>query len=282
MKNSTVRTALLLALAAPVVIGFQNCSNDVNFNDPSNKQFAICNGVSCDLTPITTKPAVTTILLALGDSANSQLVINGASSQLIGETVIRYTSPKEDPRILLVRDHNSNGESPEDTTYVKDVLLARYDVTEIYEPSNGLTDNDLAGYDIVWHNNPGHAMGSVNTHDALLRFAGGIVIQGDDLAQGRGFSNEDLTGLKFVDNGTQVTCGSQTYGIDNNSGSQFAVSLDPNLMPAVDMSAISFFYGNDIDNTVATRPGLEVLATAKGSASECTETRPAIVRYVKQ
>ena len=54
--------------------------------------------------------------------------MNGGSAQLIAETVIRYTSPEKSPRILVVRDRLFNNEDPEDTVYVVNVLLKRYQV----------------------------------------------------------------------------------------------------------------------------------------------------------
>ena len=241
----------------------------------------VCNGISCELTPLTSKPAVTTILLALGDEANNQLVINGASSQLIAETVVRYSSPKSNPKILLVLDFNDNSESLSDREYVEKVLLARYDVTVVEDTTAGLTDADLNGFDLVWFNNPGHPMGSEATRDALIRFKGGVILQGDDLARGNGFSPEALTGLSFKDNGTEVVCGQTSYRIDNNTGEQYSVQIAAQKFTGSSQSSLSFKYGNDIDHTSIARSDLEILATAKGSPSGCTEEWPAIVRYTK-
>lgn len=286
---------------AVLVFLFQNCSNNMSFvsvDDPMKAldvtdtpppvdettppgDLGVCEGVSCDLDPLTTAPAVTTILMALGDEADDQLVINGASSQLIAETVIRYTSPKVNPKILFVQDDNVQGESPEDTQYAINVLLKRYDVSSLDQHRSGLTPDDVAGFDIIWFNNPGHPMGSVNTRNTLLGFSGGVVIQGDDMTRGDGFSTEELTGLRHIDNGSSVTCDGVAYAHDNNMGQKFRVSLDAAKIPGANESTISFFYGNDIDNSVPTRPDLEILATAKGGPETCTEDRPAIVRYLK-
>lgn len=266
-----------------ILVGFQNCS-DVQFVDSNSKlgSLGVCNRISCDLTPLTTKAAVTTILIALGDKHNSQLVVAGASSQLIGETVVRYSSPKENPRILVVRDANSGDEDPEDTVFAAEVLLQRYNVTAIDEPAAGLRDSDVAGYDLVWLNNPGHPMNSEVTRDTLMRFAGGVVLQGDDLSRGKtGFSVEALSGLRYIDNGTVVMCNNINYAHDNNGGSQYRVTLDPDKIPGADSSTIRFLYGNDIDLTAIARADLEVLAYAVGGPAECTEHRPAIVRYLK-
>ena len=258
-----------------------NVSSSVSLMGVSD--LSVCNGVSCSLKPLTENTYVTTILLALGDEADSQLVINGASSQLIGETVIRQSSPVEGPKILLVRDLQYNGEDPEDTLYIRDVLLKRYDVTYMDEPAGGLTADILKGYDIVWFNNPGHRMSSVVSHDALMNFSGAVIMQGDDLTQGAGFSMEDLTGLTNIDNGVYVACSDgNSYYHDNNLGEQYRVRLNPDSFPRVSSDTISFRYGNDIDNSViAANASTEVLATAQGGPEVCTDDRPAIVRKIK-
>lgn len=274
---------VVLTIAAVLIIGFQNCSN-VQFEGVQAGKLGVCENVSCELTPLTGKPAVTTILIALGDEANNELVVKGASSQLIAETIVRYSSPVSNPKILIVRDVNAGGESAEDTVYIQE-LLKRYDTNDnvkfMQEPAGGLKASDVEGYDLVWLNNPGNPMGSVETRDVLLNFAGGVVLQGDDLAWGRNFDNSALTGLKYIDNGTSISCGGQTYGMDNNAGSQFKVTLDASKITGSASDALTFNYGNDIDNTSVLRDDLEVLAYAKGDIASCTEQRPAIVRYTK-
>lgn len=264
---------------------FQNCARPAGFTETASLnslgRLAVCNGISCDLDPLTSRPAVTTVLMALGDEANDQLVVKGASAQLIAETVVRYTSPRTTPKILLVRDFAAGNEHPEDIKYVREVLLKRYDVTLLQEPSSGLTDQMLVGYDVVWFANPGSAMGSVKTRDALLRFTGGVVLEGDDMARGGNFDNEKLTGLKYKDNGTSVKCQGVDYAHDNNLANQYRVSMDPTKIPGATSDAIEFRYGNDIDNTSVARNDLEILASARGGPAACTETRPVIVRYLK-
>lgn len=275
--------AIIAASALGLILMFQNCGSPVAFEQDMTKlgSLGVCNGISCDLDPLTDKPAVTTILIALGDEAESQLVVSGASSQLIAETVIRYSSPKNNPKILLVRDSNTGSEDPEDTEFIKN-LLSRYNVTFMQAPNMGLTIDDLEGYDLVWFNNPGHPLANVESRNALMEFKGAVVLQGDDLAQGGGsFPMTDLTGLSFIDNGTSVTCDGTSYMIDNNTSEQYEVTLDAAKIPGADSSTIQFKYGNDIDNAVAARADLEVLAYAKGSLASCTEQRPAIVRWTK-
>jgi hypothetical protein len=224
--------------------------------------------------------AVTTILLALGDAVNNKLVGNPVSNQFLVESVIRYTSPELNPKILIVRARDNHGEDPEDTVYIQN-LLSRYRTALIDEPAGGLTPNDIKNYDLVWFNNPGYPFSLQKSYQTLLAFPGAVVIQGDDLSQGTGFSVEALTGLKFLDNGTSVVCGGKSYPHDNNSGEQFRVSLDQTRIEGLDQSTISFRYGNDIDNTKISNPKLEVLASAIGGPKACTESRPVIVRYEK-
>lgn len=277
-------SAVLLALfqnCSRAGIAIQESSKAIDIAGAAVDTLAVCNGVSCDLSPLTSKPAVTTILMAIGDEADDQLVVNGSSAQLIAETVIRYSSPKENPKILVVRDYRNGGEDPEDTYYVANNLLKRFDTHYLEEDANGLSASDLNGYDVVWFNNPGHVMGSVNSRDALLNFAGAVVLQGDDLSAGNGFSMESLTGLKFVDNGVSVKCNDGvSYPHNDNNGYRYRVALNSSKFGGV-ASSLQFEYGNDIDETVVARSGLEILATAKGGPSSCTSERPAIVRYLK-
>lgn len=278
---------MIFLSATAVLIGFQNCGNDVAFTEKISNlgSLGVCSGVSCDLTPLTATPAVVTILMALGDQANSQLVVKGASAQLIAETVVRYASPENDPKVLLVKDRARGTESASDSDYAKDVLLARYQVTQIEEPVGGLLDSDVSGYDLIWFNNPGTPMGLAVSRDTLIRFRGGVIMQGDDLAHGStsgtAFSMEALTGLRFIDNGTDVTCAGVKYNHNDNNGEKFRVSLDPTKIPGANAATIAFEYGNDIDTTEVSRPGLEVVAYAQGGPAACTEKRPAIVRYLK-
>lgn len=276
-------TAMIFFSSLALVMLFQNCGQPgMIMKSPEQGKLAVCDGgVSCDLDPLTDKPAVTTILMALGDEANDQLVVNGASAQLIAETIVRYTSPKMNPRILVVRDLKFNGEDPEDTTYVTDELLKRYTIVYQDEPIGGLTAKDLDGFDIIWFNNPGHPMSSKVTRDTLIAFPGGVIIQGDDLSQGVGFKLTELTGLNYIDNGAEVVCGGKSYVHNNNVGEKYRVNLSALKFPQANDMAINFQYGNDIDLTSIAANKVEVMAVAKGGPSDCTQERPAIVRYLK-
>lgn len=283
IKSITTRLKLIAVFSLPL-FAFQNCSENIfeSVDDPVN--IKVCNNISCELDPVTTKPAVTTILLALGDEANNQLVIKGGSSQLIAESAIRLSSPVTNPKILIVQDYNVAAEHPTDLEYVETVLLQRYDVTTLISPSTGITIDDLDGYDLVWFNNPGAPFRFEQTRDALLAFEGGVILEGDDLTWGRDFILDELTGLTTVNNGTSVNCNAKKYSTDNNTGSaQFRVKISGiNFTGAgVSPDLLEFNYGNDIDLSFVSRPGLQVLATAKATPIECTDERPTIVRYEK-
>lgn len=271
----------VLVTIAGILLLFQNCSRTV-FSDRSQSVTAsdVCGTISCDLEPLTEKPAVTTILVALGDKADDQLVVNGASSQLIAESVIRFSSPVRNPKILLVQDYYIGGESLEDTAYIQN-LLSRYDVTFMVAPVSGLTADHVQGFDLVWFNNPGVGMNHVTTRETLLTFPGAVVLQGDDLTLGVNFDLQELTGLHHLDNGTNVVCDGVLIGIDNNTGGQYEVTLDRTKIVGADASTLQFYYGNDIDNASIARNDLEVFAWARGAQPSCVDKRPAIVRWKK-
>jgi hypothetical protein len=125
-------------------------------------------------------------------------------------------------------------------------------------------------------------MSSETTRNTLMNFAGAVILQGDDLTQGKGFNLAELTGLSVLANGTTVYCGDDEYNTDNNEGEQFRVSLDPNKFAGAVSATINFNYGNDIDDSlVIPSSGVEVLATAVAGPNDCTGPRPTIVRRLK-
>jgi hypothetical protein len=249
---------------------------------PPLPDLEICERVSCTIDPIVQKPAVTLVLLALGDQADNQLVVDGASAQLVAETVIRQTSPVKNPKILLLIDANRDGEDLEDTEYAYNELLKSYEVTKLYEPAEGISVGQLLGYDLVWLNNPGHPMNSAQTMQALIEFKGGVVLQGDDLSRGRGFNLSELTKVSHVNNGTTALCDSEEVTIDNNSSEKYQITLESKFFPVLEGQPIKFDYGNDIDLiSLLPESKVEVLATAKVKSVGCTQKRPVITRYLK-
>lgn len=255
--------------------------------DPPRIKDEICNkeAEACDLTPQVTKAGVVTMLLAFGDLLNEKVVISEGSARLLAQNSVKFASPVAQPRILVVKDGNHNGESIYDTEYIAKVLLANYNkVDMINEPGRGLSASDLEGYDLIWFNNPGHQMGQQRTMKALMAFKGGVILSGDDLTQGRNFSLEPLTGLRFEDNGTSMSCGDKHFRFDNNdSSNRYQITISEDFLPGIPKELQSFEYGNDIDKSYIAVPSAkyEVLATAKGAPGTCEGTRPVIVRYAK-
>jgi hypothetical protein len=240
---------------------------------------------ACQQVPQVSRAGVVTILLALGDTTQNGVVINEDSSRLIISNVINFTSPVINPKILLVLDHNHNGESLEDTPFLARIISGLgHSVERMNEPSTGLRLQDIEGYDIVWLNNPGHPMGSRATYELLKQFSGGVIISGDDMSRGRKFSPQLLTGLEYLDNGASVSCNCRSYSYDNNRGHRYQVGLVPQFLAGVDSSLFNFEYGNDIDNTRLLYPNptlYQVLAYASGEQGTCQFSRPVIIRYEK-
>jgi hypothetical protein len=280
----------LLALTA-ILLSYQNCSQ-MDFA-PADKLASKSketpldcpiNDLGCRPPPLVKEPGVVTVLIAMGDKDNlPNPTVDQLSARVVSENMIQYASNVTNPKVLVVLDHNNQGESPEDFDNLYQVLLQRYNPDHILEPLAGLSAANISGYDVVWIVNPGHPMGSKTTHDTLLNFKGGVILSGDDMGVGQTFDNSDLTGLIYIDNGTQVTCAGTTYNIDNNTQQNYySVSLDGSKFGSLGATHLSFNYGNDIDNTASGRADLEVLAWAKASPSACTALRPVVVRYPKK
>lgn len=286
MKISKGNILILVLLAG--ILQFQNCG-PVSFttNDKGNKIFGCDpNDPLCVPPPQVSKPGVVTILLAMGDSDNMpNPTVDQVSAQVLAEAMVQFSSPAVNPKVLVVLDNNHQGESPLDFKNLYQNLLRRYNPNSMNEPIGGLTAADVAGYDVVWVVNPGHPLGSKLTHDTLKAFKGGVILSGDDMAAGKGFNNSDLTGLKLIDNGTQVKCGANTYDINNNLfANYYEVSLDAGIFASLGANHMSFKYGNDIDlssPTPVASTSVEVLAWAKPNPSACTDSRPVVVRYPK-
>lgn len=305
MKKS--RTVITLFLSSLLLLSFQNC-DDVQFKSTSNKASLVgdldtnqppqqevpdeitpddclSNPNKCDTTkPYVNKPGVVTILLALGDQFDNELVIQNESSQLIAEDMVKYASPVKNPKILLVRDHKHYGESSYDFEFIANTLLKNYEVDMLEEPSSGLSLSLVDGYDLIWFNNPGHPMSNIHTRDTLIEFKGGVVLSGDDLTRGDGFKLDALTGLKHINNGTTNICDGESYSFDNNYGEQYEVSLSSELFPGVNANLLSFQYGNDIDDSEISPHEdreIEVLAAATAQFGKCTTQRPVVIRYSK-
>lgn len=280
---------LFYLILISIIVIHQNCGR-VEFaaNDEDGNKIFGCdpNDPLCVPPPQVSKPGVVTILLAMGDSDNMpNPTVDQVSAQVVAEAMVQFSSPAVNPKVLVVLDNNHHGESPMEFKNLYQNLLRRYNPSYKNEPVGGLSPSDVANYDVVWLVNPGHPMGSKKSHDTLLAFKGGVILSGDDMTRGDGFDNSDLTGLKHVNNGTSVTCGGNTFSIDNNlSRNYFNVALDDVTFASLGASHLGFKYGNDIDLSTPTpvaSTSVEVLAWAQPSPAGCSDKRPVVVRYPK-
>lgn len=266
--------------------GNNNTGND---DDDEPGDDCLIEDPDCVPPPRVDSPGVVTILLAMGDMDNLLApMVDQYAAQRIAEDMVRYASPKENPKLLLVLDRNNRGESPADIKALSERFLFRYKPTLIDEPLDGLKDLDVVDFDLVWLVNPGYPMGSKTSFETLMKFSGGVVISGDDMtrSQNGDFDMSLLTGLKYIDNGTTVNCDGKSIPIDNNKyANYYSVHLDSKFFPDLQSEHLNFNYGNDIDNSalIETEKKIEILATATASPPECKDlaARPVVVRYPK-
>lgn len=214
-----------------------------------------------------------TILLTLSNPG-----IDPAVAQTLASNAVDWVNPQASASVLVVLDDNHHDEFVADATFVAGVLSqAGYTATWMEEPSDGLTASQLEGYDVVWLSNPGYPPDDLATIEAIQAFAatgGGVVFQGDDMAQamGQGFSMAPHTHLDFVDNGV-TTCGQRT---DNNTGASYRVQLSGDHNVIGELVGTSFLYGDDIDNSVPRGEGEQVLAWATLDGSDDCPVVPVI------
>jgi hypothetical protein len=227
---------------------------------------------ACDETPVVSTPGVVTILFTL-----EQIPLDSAS--LIVANAIKYASPVVNPKILFVKDSNTGGEDEGDVDFIKNTLLAGYNLDYNVILPGGLTAAEVAGYDLVIVSNPGYPLSDLGSLTTLENFGGGVILMGDDMGHGAGFDISALTGLNFENNGTSMSCNGHTYGYDNLQGYFYPVTMDASFLPGVPASYLSFQYGNDLDWTTA-MAGVQVLASATAAPGTCDiGTIPAVVRH---
>lgn len=154
------------------------------------------------------------------------------------------------------------------------VTTTKAKVELIDEPATGLAWSDLRMKDgklphVVWLSNPGHKIDDEVTIDSLLRFAqrgGGVVVQGDDAAQG----TARLTGLDlraaWAESNGHVYCG-QNY--DNGLG-RFPLSSRA-------LSVSDLVYTDDLDLAKVVDPRAKVLAEARPTCQGNVDPLPAVV-----
>lgn len=222
---------------------------------------------------------VVTILLTLNDMYMDQ----GISSQLLINSV-EWVTPAGNgsPEVLVIRDDNHSGEHPEDSEHIRDTLVAAGHAADLIdEPGNGITQQDLAGYEVAILSNPGHSPDDLSTLQALYQFSVqgfGLIFQGDDMAcfDDGSFSMQSLTRLTFIDNGTEY----HGYHIDNDNGDLYAVELPGDPHPILDgIAGYTFLYGDDIDTTAPADVNEEILGWATVDGTNGIPTKPVIAVY---
>lgn len=221
---------------------------------------------------------VATILLTLSNPSIPQ-----ATSKTLAKNAVNWVAPNANPKVLVIRDDNHHNEFSSDTNFIYDALVAEgFDADFFDEPAEGTKASDFGDYDVIWYSNPGWPQDELSTFRALLQFSAtgkGIVMQGDDIswAMGRAFPTRELTHLEFKSNGTR-TCNKRT---DNNSGEDYLVSFANISHPILaGLENTSFFYGDDIDHTVPSGHGEEILAGAiLNDDANCQVNTPVVVAY---
>lgn len=282
------RIHTLVAIATLSVAVLPAC-NDTSFSIDSGKQAqndeglpppnsTLCevnpNAEACDRTPVVSTPGIVTILFTV-----SQIPKEAAT--LIMSNAIKYASPAANPKILFLKDSRTNGEDEGDADYIKNFLLAGYQVEYKVIADGGLTLAETNGKDLVVVSNPGHPLSDALTLDTLQRFAGGVILVGDDLTAGAGFNIESFTGLKHKSNGTSISCNGQSYKFDNLQGYEYVVTMNSEFLPGIPAEFKTYRYGNDIDHAEPAA-GVQVLATAVPEPGTCSIAPiPTVVRRPK-
>lgn len=225
------------------------------------------------------RAGVVTSLLALGDQDNiSSPLIREEISQSIIMKLVNFASKKRRPRILMVKDKHHHNESIADFDLIERILKQKMGEDHVEVMSGDLEMNQVDGFDLLYIVNPGYPFGSRVTAETLreVKESGkvGIILSGDDMARGRGFNIEDITGLEYKNNGTSA-CGIR---LNNNRGKNYSVKLKRRFFPRLSKESRMLQYGNDIDHTVRASKKVRVLAFAK-APDGCDVKIPTIVGY---
>ncbi len=186
---------------------------------------------------------VITILMTLSDDWMDEI-----TAQQIIDNSIQFVAPVQSPRILIILDDNHNGEDVTDPERILGWLQElNYEVDLIHEPTSGISSSALDGYHVVVFSNPGQPVDDVVTFEYLRKFSAqgfGVILQGDDITRPQNPIVEELTRLRYIDNGTTY------YGhtVDNHNGDAYEVWLVDDTPLSNGISG-SILYGNDIDTT---------------------------------
>lgn len=219
------------------------------------------NAEACNRDSKVSTPGIVTILFTISQ-------IPQASATLILANGIKYASPVANPRILFLKDSATNGEDEGDSDYIRNTLLAGYDVEYAVVPVGGLAASAVADKDLVILSNPGFPLSDRLTLSTFEGFKGGVMLVGDDLAHGNRFSMDAFTGLIYGANGSSMTCNGNTYEYDNGIGRKYQIAMNTEFLPGIPAEYKHYTYGNDIDHTKVSA-GTQVLAWATAEAGTC-------------
>lgn len=230
---------------------------------------------------------VVTIVMALSDRRLAFTDPHFNQRARLIEQSVRWVSPVDEPKVLVVLDDSCSDWSRE-AKLIRSMLKWRgISATDIKEPTQGLTTEQLKGYDVVWFSNPALPVDDKQTISVLTAFArngGGLVLQGDDITQPS--EMEPLTRLHNVSTGKKY-CG---LYIDDDRGSSYKVSIERVGHPVTaELRGNSYYYGDDIDTSKLipdAKATVLAWATAAGGChsfygrypSKC-EKQPVIVAY---
>ena len=186
---------------------------------------------------------VITILMTMSDDWMDE-----STARHIINNSIRFVASVQFPRVLIILDDNHNGEDVTDPERILGWLRELdYDVDMIHEPTSGISASALDGYHVVIFSNPGQPVDDASTFMHLRNFSAqgfGVIFQGDDITRPQNPIVEEMTRLRYIDNGTTY------YGstVDNHNGDAYEVWLVEDTPISNGISG-SFLYGNDIDTT---------------------------------
>jgi len=238
-------------------------------------------GDECEVTPHKLGRVVTMLL-----TMSNPRTMNHPTKNipfLLAENSIAWVSAEAQPKIVVVRDDNHQGEFRNDPEFVQLLLLqAGFAVDLIEEPAQGLTWDLVKNYQVLWFSNPGHDVDDAESVTVMKRWVDegrGLILQGDDMAWNA--SLQPLTHLRFADNGT-LTCGRIT---NDNLGKDYQVTFNKQEHPVLKgLQSVAFLYGDDIDHATAIGQGEVVLAAATlNPADRCDVlpcgTWPTVIAY---
>ncbi len=231
---------------------------------------------------------VVTIVMALTHERLAYTDLFFLKRSRLAEQAVEWVSGLAKPKVLVVGDDSARGAAAAREPKIIRRMLRWQHIAADYlaEPSGGLSSQQLEGYDVVWFSNPNAAIDDARSVQVLTDFVrrgGGLVLQGEDITQGR--SIEALTGLRYLSDG-DYSCG---RSIVRSRYESYEVRVDRAGRHAVTdgLEGDVFYYGSDIDSSVLIAGGKATVLAWAGVANHmgrgCDGTKcdkqPVIVAY---